>query len=169
MSTKLFVRLRASHRGIFATQSNMVRNAASSNFTETAIGKEALYGARCHNPESIEPLRVLWHIFGKFFDLCHRFRLYCVAAGVFTCGTSRARGTMTSSADIPVRFYDLVDYQRCHWNWLPLYKGVNQGHCHPKIVDALRSQSETLMNISRAFYNDALGEYEVRCVGFVMW
>ena len=39
---------------------------------------------------------------------------------------------------------------------------LNQGHSHPKIVEALRCQSETLMNVSRAFYNDVLGEYEVR-------
>ena len=46
-------------------------------------------------------------------------------------------------------------------------KGVNQGHSHPKIVQALRSQSETLMNVSRAFYNDLLGEYEARCRFFI--
>ena len=36
----------------------------------------------------------------------------------------------------------------------------NQGHCHPKIVEALKLQAETLTLTSRAFYNDVLGEYE---------
>lgn len=37
---------------------------------------------------------------------------------------------------------------------------VNQGHCHPKIISALQTQSEILTLTSRAFYNDVLGEYE---------
>ena len=37
---------------------------------------------------------------------------------------------------------------------------VNQGHCHPKIITALKEQAETLTLTSRAFYNDVLGEYE---------
>ncbi|MCW9065042.1 MAG: ornithine--oxo-acid transaminase, partial [Ignavibacteriaceae bacterium] len=36
----------------------------------------------------------------------------------------------------------------------------NQGHCHPKIVDALVNQARTLTLTSRAFYSDALGGYE---------
>ena len=38
---------------------------------------------------------------------------------------------------------------------------VNQGHCHPKIISALKEQSDVLTLTSRAFYNDVLGEYEV--------
>ena len=38
---------------------------------------------------------------------------------------------------------------------------VNQGHCHPKIISALKEQSDLLTLTSRAFYNDVLGEYEV--------
>ncbi|KAL4695290.1 hypothetical protein H8959_000385 [Pygathrix nigripes] len=37
---------------------------------------------------------------------------------------------------------------------------VNQGHCHPKIVNALKSQGNKLTLTSRAFYNNVLGEYE---------
>ena len=37
---------------------------------------------------------------------------------------------------------------------------VNQGHCHPKIIEALKSQADVLTLTSRAFYNDALGEFE---------
>lgn len=40
------------------------------------------------------------------------------------------------------------------------YSAVNQGHCHPRIVEALKNQSEILTLTSRAFYSDALGEYE---------
>src|SRR5690606_17966508 len=37
---------------------------------------------------------------------------------------------------------------------------VNQGHCHPKIIDALIKQAQTLTLTSRAFFNDQLGPYE---------
>jgi hypothetical protein len=37
---------------------------------------------------------------------------------------------------------------------------VNQGHCHPKIIEALKAQADVLTLTSRAFYNDALGEFE---------
>lgn len=40
------------------------------------------------------------------------------------------------------------------------YSAVNQGHCHPKILKALREQSEMITLTSRAFYNTVLGEYE---------
>ena len=40
------------------------------------------------------------------------------------------------------------------------FSAVNQGHCHPKIIDALKSQADILTLTSRAFYNDALGEFE---------
>lgn len=40
------------------------------------------------------------------------------------------------------------------------YSAVNQGHCHPKIIDALVTQAQNLTLTSRAFYNDQLGEYE---------
>lgn len=47
-----------------------------------------------------------------------------------------------------------------YYDFLSAYSAVNQGHCHPKIVDALKRQSETLALTSRAFHNDMLGEYE---------
>ena len=37
---------------------------------------------------------------------------------------------------------------------------VNQGHCHPKIIKALKDQADVLTLTSRAFHNDILGEYE---------
>ncbi len=47
-----------------------------------------------------------------------------------------------------------------YYDFLSAYSAVNQGHCHPKIVDAMTQQAKTLSLTSRAFYNDKLGEYE---------
>lgn len=47
-----------------------------------------------------------------------------------------------------------------YFDFLSAYSAVNQGHCHPKIVDALHEQAQTLCLTSRAFYNDSLGPYE---------
>lgn len=47
-----------------------------------------------------------------------------------------------------------------YYDFLSAYSAVNQGHCHPKIVGALTAQAQQLTLTSRAFYNDALGEYE---------
>ncbi|MEP0861406.1 MAG: ornithine--oxo-acid transaminase [Ignavibacterium sp.] len=45
-------------------------------------------------------------------------------------------------------------------DFLSAYSAVNQGHCHPKIVNAMIEQAQTLTLTSRAFYNNVLGEYE---------
>jgi len=47
-----------------------------------------------------------------------------------------------------------------YFDFLAAYGAVNQGHCHPKIVEALVEQSSKITLTSRAFYNDCLGEYE---------
>ena len=47
-----------------------------------------------------------------------------------------------------------------YYDFLSAYSAVNQGHCHPKIVDAMVQQAKTLTLTSRAFYNDMLGKYE---------
>lgn len=47
-----------------------------------------------------------------------------------------------------------------YFDFLSAYSAVNQGHCHPKITQALISQAQTLALTSRAFYNDSLGHYE---------
>jgi ornithine--oxo-acid transaminase len=47
-----------------------------------------------------------------------------------------------------------------YYDFLSAYSAVNQGHCHPEIVDALINQSKTLALTSRAFHNDILGKYE---------
>jgi ornithine--oxo-acid transaminase len=47
-----------------------------------------------------------------------------------------------------------------YYDFLSAYSAVNQGHCHPKIVNALIEQAKVLTLTSRAFYNDCLGVYE---------
>lgn len=47
-----------------------------------------------------------------------------------------------------------------YFDFLSAYSAVNQGHCHPVIINALQSQAGKLTLTSRAFYNDVLGEFE---------
>jgi ornithine--oxo-acid transaminase len=47
-----------------------------------------------------------------------------------------------------------------YFDFLSGYSAVNQGHCHPEIIDALVKQAEKLTLTSRAFHNNLLGEYE---------
>ncbi|MBW6516450.1 MAG: ornithine--oxo-acid transaminase [Candidatus Cloacimonetes bacterium] len=47
-----------------------------------------------------------------------------------------------------------------YFDFLSAYSAVNQGHCHPKIVNALIEQAKVLTLTSRAFFNNKLGEYE---------
>jgi len=47
-----------------------------------------------------------------------------------------------------------------YYDFLSGYSAVNQGHCHPRIVQAFVEQAKKLTLTSRAFYNDQLGEYE---------
>jgi len=47
-----------------------------------------------------------------------------------------------------------------YFDFLSAYSAVNQGHCHPRIINALHNQSKKLTLTSRAFYNSVLGEYE---------
>ncbi|WP_222983730.1 ornithine--oxo-acid transaminase [Flagellimonas meishanensis] len=49
---------------------------------------------------------------------------------------------------------------RKYYDFLSAYSAVNQGHCHPKIINALKNQAERLTLTSRAFYNDMLGQFE---------
>lgn len=57
-----------------------------------------------------------------------------------------------------VRLWDMEG--KCYYDFLSAYSAVNQGHCHPKILQALKEQADILTLTSRAFYSDALGEYE---------
>ncbi len=47
-----------------------------------------------------------------------------------------------------------------YFDFLSAYSAVNQGHCHPRIVEAMVEQAKKLTLTSRAFYNNVLGEYE---------
>ena len=44
-------------------------------------------------------------------------------------------------------------------DFLSGYSAVNQGHCHPRLVNALVEQASKLTLTSRAFHSDKLGEY----------
>ena len=50
--------------------------------------------------------------------------------------------------------------EKKYYDFLSAYSAVNQGHCHPRIIGALKDQAETLTLTSRAFYNNMLGIYE---------
>ncbi|RKD89728.1 ornithine--oxo-acid transaminase [Mangrovibacterium diazotrophicum] len=50
-----------------------------------------------------------------------------------------------------------------YYDFLAAYSAVNQGHCHPKIVNALVEQAGKLALTSRAYYNNVLGEWEEYC------
>jgi len=53
-----------------------------------------------------------------------------------------------------------------YYDFLSAYSAVNQGHCHPKILKSFIEQSQHLTLTSRAFYNDALGEYAKFITGY---
>jgi ornithine--oxo-acid transaminase len=53
-----------------------------------------------------------------------------------------------------------------YYDFLSAYSAVNQGHCHPKIVNAMIEQAKKLTLTSRAFYNDSLGVYEQYVTGY---
>lgn len=47
-----------------------------------------------------------------------------------------------------------------YYDFLSAYSAVNQGHCHPKVINSLIGQAQKLTLTSRAFYNNQLGVYE---------
>ena len=51
------------------------------------------------------------------------------------------------------------EHNNSYYDFLAGYSAVNQGHCHPAIVGAMKEQAETLTLTSRAFHNNKLGEY----------
>lgn len=56
-----------------------------------------------------------------------------------------------------------------YFDFLSAYSAVNQGHCHPKIINALSNQANNLTLTSRAFHNDQLGvfaKYATEYFGF---
>ena len=57
-----------------------------------------------------------------------------------------------------VHVWDIEGNQ--YFDFLSAYSAVNQGHCHPRIVGAMKQQAEKLTLTSRAFFNSNLGKYE---------
>lgn len=57
-----------------------------------------------------------------------------------------------------IHVFDVDDKK--YFDFLSGYSAVNQGHCHPRIVEAFVNQARQLTLTSRAFYNDKLGEFE---------
>ncbi len=57
-----------------------------------------------------------------------------------------------------VHVWDVDDKK--YFDFLSGYSAVNQGHCHPTIINALTEQAQKITLTSRAFHNDLLGEYE---------
>ena len=49
--------------------------------------------------------------------------------------------------------------EKRYFDFLSGYSALSQGHCHPKIIEALKKQANELTLASRAFYTDVLGEY----------
>ena len=47
-----------------------------------------------------------------------------------------------------------------YFDFLSAYSAVNQGHCHPRIINSLIEQAQKLTLTSRAFHNNLLGQYE---------
>ncbi|HLD52306.1 MAG TPA: ornithine--oxo-acid transaminase [Sediminibacterium sp.] len=47
-----------------------------------------------------------------------------------------------------------------YYDFLSGYSAVNQGHCHPRIIESLVNQAKKLTLTSRAFHNNLLGQYE---------
>ncbi len=58
-----------------------------------------------------------------------------------------------------------VDGKR-YFDFLSGYSAVNQGHCHPRIINALIRQSQKLTLTSRAFHSNLLGEYSEYITNF---
>jgi ornithine--oxo-acid transaminase len=57
-----------------------------------------------------------------------------------------------------VHLWDVEGKQ--YFDFLSAYSAVNQGHCHPAIIQALTDQAQRLTLTSRAFHNDMLGVFE---------
>lgn len=55
---------------------------------------------------------------------------------------------------------------KLYFDFLSGYSALSQGHCHPKIVEALKKQADVLTLTSRAFYCDLLGEFMEKATKF---
>ena len=55
-----------------------------------------------------------------------------------------------------------------YMDMLSAYSAVNQGHRHPKIIQALKDQADKVTLVSRAFHSDNLGEWYEKFVSFLV-
>jgi ornithine--oxo-acid transaminase len=53
-----------------------------------------------------------------------------------------------------------------YFDFLSAYSAINQGHCHPKILQVMMEQIQMLTLTSRAFYNSSLGEFAEYVTGY---
>lgn len=53
-----------------------------------------------------------------------------------------------------------------YFDFLSAYSAINQGHCHPKILQVMMEQIQRLTLTSRAFYNSSLGEFAEYVTGY---
>ena len=49
--------------------------------------------------------------------------------------------------------------EKRYFDFLSGYSAINQGHCHPRIIETFIEQAQKLTLTSRAFHNNVLGEY----------
>jgi ornithine--oxo-acid transaminase len=63
-----------------------------------------------------------------------------------------------------VFLWDVEDKR--YYDFLSGYSAVNQGHCHPKVLEAFIEQAQKLTLTSRAFHTDLLGEFEKFITGY---
>jgi ornithine--oxo-acid transaminase len=99
--------------------------------------------------------------------------------------TTRSLSTSTISTTTNAQSYIDLEYEKAAHNYHPLpvvlsegkglyvkdvdgkqyldflsaISAVNQGHCHPRIIEVLQEQAATLTLTSRAFHNDQMGAY----------
>ena len=74
----------------------------------------------------------------------------------YSCHNYHPLGVVLSRGE-GIWMWDVEDKK--YMDFLSAYSAVNQGHCHPAIISALQEQASKLTLTSRAFHNDALGEY----------
>lgn len=61
---------------------------------------------------------------------------------------------MSECCELGVFVWDVEG--RRYYDFLSAYSAVNQGHCHPRIIEALKIQADKVTLTSRAFYNTSL-------------
>lgn len=122
-----------------AYQSTNVKPSEMGKLTSQAVfDREDKYGAHNYHPLPVALTR------GQGKDL-----------GTFSLFLA---GNFQSFYIVGVHVWD-VEGKR-YYDFLSAYSAVNQGHSHPKIIQALVEQAQVLSLTSRAFYSDVLGEYE---------